>query len=169
MINAPLVTAEPSIDVVALPSDVVIVNEGFPRLVNVSLPNVRVLAAVCERVIDSIENNLESSGAVKLIASVLVKSRMSVPAPPLTVSTPPETWNSPLLSTSMVSLPSPPSILSRPVPPVIISLPAPPEIISFPPSPLRVSIPAPPETISAPAPEEIISLNEPPVTVNDRP
>jgi hypothetical protein len=34
------------IDVVALPEEVVIVNEGCPRLVKVSLPKVRELAVV---------------------------------------------------------------------------------------------------------------------------
>ena len=169
IINEPLVTAEPSIVVVALPVEVVIVNEGLPKLVNVSLPNVSELAVVCARVIASIENNLESSGAVSVIASVLVKARVSVPAPPSTVSTPPETWNSPLLSTSMVSLPAPPSMLSRPVPPVIISLPAPPEIVSFPPSPLSTSAPPLPDTLSAPAPAAIISAPSPPFTVSLRP
>ena len=59
IINEPLVTAEPSIDVVESPEEVVIVNEGLPKLVNVSLPNVSELADVCARVIDSIENNLD--------------------------------------------------------------------------------------------------------------
>ena len=88
--NAPLETAEPSIVVTLSVVVLVIVKVAWPRLVNVSLPNVK-LVVLLANAIFSIPISLESSGAVRVRSAPSVNDKVSVPEPPSTVSTPPDT------------------------------------------------------------------------------
>ena len=139
--NVPLETAEPSIEVVESPVVVVIVNEVLPKPSKVALPKVKLCALAPARAIFSIPTNSPSSGAVNVKAASSVKDNVSVPAPPSTVSTPPDTLNEASSATIIMSLPSPPLMWSTPAPPVILSTSAPPSI---------TSLPAPPRSVSAP-------------------
>ena len=111
----PLVTADASISLSAsspvwkLPT---IVNVDEPRLVNVALPNVifEAVSLVLSKDITSIPYKCSNSGAETSSATASVKLSVSVPAPPLTVSTPPEVWKSLKSSTVITSLPAPASM-----------------------------------------------------------
>ena len=167
MRNEPFETAEPSIVVTLFVDVVVICSEALPRLVNVSLPKVR-LVVLLPRTIFSTLYSCESSGAVRVRSAPSVNDNVSVPRPPLTVSTPPDTLNSASSATIIISLPAPASILSTPVPPVMLSIPVPPVITSLPPAPRSVSLPPLPVKISAPEPPVSESPKPPPRAVSLR-
>jgi hypothetical protein len=105
------------------------------------------------------------SGAVRVRAAPSENVIVSLPAPPSTVSAPPDSLKSEKSVIEIVSFPSPAEILSIPASPSRVSAPAPPTIMSAPPPPLIVSAPAPPVRLSIPKPAIILSLKAPPVTV----
>ena len=135
--------------------------------INVSLKPIVVAAApLSATLITSMFLTLPISAELKLWAEpVCVKDSVSVPAPPSTVSVPPDTSKSVSVETVIVSLPAPASMLSRPAPALIISLPPPAEITSSPPLEVIVSIPSPVVKVSLPAPDVIISAPAPEVRV----
>ena len=101
---------------------------------------------------------LPNSALVRVAA--IAKARVSVPAPPSTVSVTravvEELENSvSATETLIISLPAPPEMLSAPRVaefslPSIVSIPAPPIIISFTLPPVRISAPAPALIVSEP-------------------
>ena len=66
----------------------------------------------------------------------------------------------------MLSLPSPPVIISFPAPPVIISFAAPPSMVSISSPPVIISAPAPPVKVSFPVPPTSLNAPDDPVALD---
>ena len=123
------------------------------------------LAIVLVASITSIFETVDNSGAVIVGAAAWANDKVSVPAPPSTVSVPPVVWKSEYVVTLMISFPAPPSILSKPAPPSRVSTPTPHVIVSAPPPPVTLSLEPAPEILSAPAPPVRTSRPSPPKIV----